>query len=71
MRDYDKDNFTELDALLNKAAEKYNVELNGSITNFIGCTYDEIRDIMHSTLMRIVPETEIKTWFEQVKVLMA
>lgn len=69
--DYQKDNFNDLDNLLQQAAQNYNVDLNGSISNYIGCTTKEIKDVMYTTLKRIVPENEVKSYLDKVDVLMA
>ena len=69
--DYTKDNFGELDNFLFQVAAKYHKNLGGSMTNFIGCTTSEIRDIMHSTLKRIVPESDVQTYLDKADLLIA
>ena len=69
--DYRKDNFSKLDNLLYQAAKTYHKNLGGSMTNFIGCTTSEIRDIMHSTLKRIVPESDVQSYLDKADKLIA
>ena len=69
--DYRKDNFGDLDNLLYQAAEKYHKNLNGSMTDFVGCTTSEIKDIMHTTLKRIVPESDVQTYLDKADLLIA
>ena len=69
-RDYQKDNFSDLDNLLQQAAQNYNVDLRGSIFNYIGCTTNEIKDVMYTTLKSIVPENEVKPYLDKVDALM-
>lgn len=69
--DYNKNNFSDLDKLLYQAAEKYHKNLNGSMTDFVGCTTSEIKDIMHTTLKRIVPETDVQTYLDKADLLIA
>lgn len=70
-KDYQKDNFTELDELLYRAARNYNKNLNGSVTKFIGCTVGEIKDIMHTTLSRIVPKDQLQKYLDEADKLIA
>ena len=69
--DYQKDNFTDLDNLLYQAARDYNRNLNGSMTTFIGCTESEIKDIMYTTLRRIVPESDVQPYLDKADLLIA
>lgn len=69
--DYTKDNFGDLDKLLYQAAEKYHKNLTGSITQFIGCTTSEIKDVMHTTLKQIVPENDVQTYLDKADRLIA
>ena len=69
--DYQKDNFDELDKLLYDAAKTYNRNLSGSVSDFIGCTTNEIKDIMHDTLKRIVPEKDVAPWLKRADLLVA
>ena len=69
--DYTKDNFGDLDKLLYQAAEKYHKNLTGSITQFIGCTTSEIKDVMHTTLRQIVPESDVQTYLDKADRLIA
>lgn len=69
--DYEKDNFGDLDKLLYQAAETYHKNLNGSMTDFIGCTTSEIKDIMHTTLKRIVPESDVQSYLDKADKLIA
>ena len=71
MKDYQKDNFTELDQLLHQAADDYNVKLNGSMTNFVGCTKSEIKDVLYTTLKRIVPENNVQKYLDKADLLIA
>lgn len=69
--DYQKDNFDELDKLLYKAASTYNKRLNGSVTQFIGCTTSELKDVMHTTLKRLVPDDKVQAWLDEADRLIA
>ena len=69
--DYKKDNFDDLDNLLFQAAEKYHKNLGGSMRNFIGCTTSEIKDIMHTTLKRLVPESDVQSYLDKADKLIA
>lgn len=69
--DYQKDNFEELDKLLYRAASTYNRRLNGSVTQFIGCTTSELKDVMHTTLKRLVPQNEVQAWLNEADSLIA
>ena len=69
--DYEKDNFGDLDKLLYQAAAKYHKNLNGSMTNFIGCTTSEIKNIMYTTLKRIVPEGDVQEYLDKADKLIA
>lgn len=69
--DYEKDNFGDLDKLLYQAAEKYHKNLNGSMTDFVGCTVSEIKNIMHTTLKRIVPENDVQSFLDEADRLIA
>ena len=69
--DYRKDNFGDLDNLLFQAAKTYNRNLSGSMFNFVGCTTSEIRDIMHTTLKRIVPESDVQKYLDKADKLIA
>jgi hypothetical protein len=71
MKDYQKDNFSELDNLLYEAANDYNKKLNGSMTNFIGCTKAEIKDVLYTTLKRIVPENNVQKYLDKADLLIA
>jgi len=71
MEDYQKDNFFELDELLQKAATTYNRRLHGSITAFVGCTVSELKDVMHTTLKRLVPQDKVQTWLDEADRLIA
>lgn len=71
MKDYQKDNFDELDALLYKAASTFDRTLHGSVTKFIGCTASELKDVMHTTLRRIVPEDKVQAWLDEADRLIA
>ena len=71
MEDYQKDNFSELDNLLYQAANDYNKKLNGSMTNFIGCTKAEIKDVLYTTLKRIVPENNVQKYLDKADLLIA
>lgn len=71
MEDYQKDNFFELDELLQKAAATYNRKLHGSITAFVGCTVSELKDVMHTTLKRLVPQDKVQTWLNEADRLIA
>lgn len=71
MKDYQKDNFDELDALLYKAASTFDRTLRGSITSFIGCTASELKDVMHTTLKRLVPQDKVQAWLDEADRLIA
>lgn len=71
MKDYQKDNLADLDALLNEAADKYNFELSGSILDAVGATGQEIKDGMFNLLNIMVPEGEVGPWLKRVEALMA
>ena len=70
-KDYEKDNFDELDKLLHDAARTYDKKLHGSITSFIGCTTAELVDAMHATLKRLVPQDDLSTWIKKADLLIA
>ena len=69
--DYDKDNFGDFDKLLYQAAETYHKNLSGSMTDFVGCTTSEIKDIMYTTLKRIVPESDVQPYLDKADLLIA
>lgn len=69
--DYIKDNFDELDCFLYGAAKEFNKPLHGSMTNFIGCSVREIKDIMHTTLSRIVPDKSLPEYIQKADKLIA
>ena len=69
--DYQKDNFDELDKLLYKAASTFDKKLHGSITAFVGCTVSELKDVMHTTLKRLVPQDKVQTWIDEADRLIA
>lgn len=71
MEDYQKDNFNDLDKLLYQAAENYKKKLNGSMTDFVGCTKSEIKDILYTTLRRIVPESDVQPYLDKADLLIA
>ena len=71
MKDYQKDNFSELDNLLYQAANDYNKKQNGSMTNFIGCTKSEIKDVLYTTLKRLVPESDVQKYLKKADLLIA
>ena len=69
--DYEKDNFDDLDNLIYQAANKYHKNIHGTMTDFVGCTTKEIKDIMYNTLKRIVPESDVQTYLDKVDLLIA
>jgi len=69
--DYTKDNFEELDNFLYSTAKMFNKPLRGSVRNFIGCSVGEIKDIMHTTLSRLVPAERLSAYLEKADKLIA
>lgn len=69
--DYCKDNFNELDKFLYNVAATHNKKLNGSVLNFIGCTKTEIRDVLVTTVSRMVPTEELDGYKKEIERLIA
>lgn len=52
-RDYEKDNWSELENLLKQAGSEVGVTFNNSIKDFIGVTKRELKSIMSCTIKRL------------------
>lgn len=69
MYDYDGD-FEVLDDYLLELSGKYGKKVDGTMTDFLGCSYTEIKEIMKLKISEIVPEKDFEKCYKEFLLVM-